>query len=79
MTNTEIAVQNIDGLIAQSRLTRPEHVALSENLKHLQVRALLLDTQEQEAKDAAREKIEEIEEIDEETDNAEPTGRIENS
>lgn len=76
MTNTEIAVQNIDNLISESRLTRKEHVALSNNLKHLQLRALLLDAQEQEAEDAAKEKIEEV---DEETDNVEPTERPDTS
>jgi len=33
--NTKDAVQNLDNLIASSRLTRQEHIALSQSLDHL--------------------------------------------
>lgn len=51
--NTNDAIRNLDSLIATSRLTREEHVALEESLKCLAMKTRLLDTQEQEAKNAA--------------------------
>lgn len=33
--DTKSAVQNLDNLIASSRLTRQEHIALSQSLDHL--------------------------------------------
>lgn len=42
------AVQNIDNLIAISRLTRQEHVVLQGNLKFLEQRAIKADELEEE-------------------------------
>ena len=40
---TEIAVQNIDNLIASARLTRQEHVVLQQCLAYLQKKAQHVD------------------------------------
>lgn len=51
---TNNAIQNLDNLIATSQLTRVDHIALEQSLQCLGQKARLLDTQEQEAKDAAK-------------------------
>ena len=53
--NTNVAVQNLDNLIATSKMTRQDHIVLSQSLDYLRMRASILDDQEQAAKDAAKE------------------------
>lgn len=48
---TQTAVQNLDNLIATSRMTREEHVVLQQSLAFLNQKASMLDKQEQEKKD----------------------------
>jgi len=55
MTTIE-AVQNLDNLISASRMTRQEHIGMSQSLDHLRIRASLLDAQEQKAKEEAEKK-----------------------
>jgi len=59
--NIEQAVQNIDILIQNTRMTRQEHVELQGNLQFLVARAKLADKLEQEAKDCDKKKEEESE------------------
>lgn len=47
----EEAVQNIDGLIANSRLTRQEHIMLQGSLKFLEMRAKDADELEKQIKE----------------------------
>jgi len=54
--NTANAVQNLDNLIATSRMTREEHVVLQQSLMHLSQKASALDKQKQEKKDLEKEK-----------------------
>jgi len=54
--NTINAVQNLDNLIATSRMTREEHVVLQQSLMHLSQKASTLDKQKQEKKDLVNEK-----------------------
>ena len=49
--NIEQAVQNIDTVLQNTRMTRQEHIELDSNLKLLVARAKLADKLEQEAKD----------------------------
>jgi len=56
--NIEQAIQNIDILIQNTRMTRQEHVELQGNLQLLAKRAQLADKLEQEAKDCDNKKEE---------------------
>lgn len=56
--NLDQAVKNIDILIQNTRMTRPEHIELDSNLKFLVARAKLADKLEQEAKDCDKKKEE---------------------
>ena len=49
--NLDQAVKNIDTILQNTRMTRPEHIELDSNLKLLVGRAKLADKLEQEAKD----------------------------
>ncbi len=44
--DTETAVKNIDALIAQSRMTRPDHVVLQQSLEYLKNKAIELDEED---------------------------------
>lgn len=44
------AVQNLDNLLAQSRLTRQEHVVMQQSLQLLQMKAAELDRRAEESK-----------------------------
>ena len=56
--NIEQAVQNIDAVLKNTRMTRPEYIELDSNLKLLVGRAKLADKLEQEAKDCDNKKEE---------------------
>ena len=52
---TEQAVQNLDNLIATSRMNRQEHVAMQQSLEHLKFKAMELDELEESGKEAKKE------------------------
>lgn len=56
--DTNMAIQNLDSLIASTRMTRQEHIGMSQSLDHLKIRASLLDAQEQKAEDLKQDKEE---------------------
>lgn len=71
--DTNGAIRNLDGLIAMSQLTRTDHVTLEQSLKHVGQRAMLLDAQEQKAKEEADKKNKKRDKKRDKND-AEPTG-----
>ena len=49
--NTEASVKNLDTMIAQSRMTRQDHVALQESLEFLKLKAEAYDLYTSEKKE----------------------------
>lgn len=58
MLSTKDAAQNIDNLIAASRMTRQEHIALQQSLELLRMKALEYDEQEQLRKEEEAKEVE---------------------
>ena len=56
--NIEQAVQNIDTVLQNTRMTRGEHIQLDSDLKLLVARAKLADKLEQDTKDCDKKKEE---------------------
>ena len=56
--NLDQAIKNIDTVLQNTRMTRPEHIELDSNLKLLIGRVKLADKLEQEAKDCDKKKEE---------------------
>ena len=54
MMSTKEAAQNLDNLIATSRMTRQEHVGMQQSLELLKTKALDLDEREQSDKEAIK-------------------------